>query len=143
MAKERANTRVDPDTKRAVEKYQEENDLGQSEALRRLIRSGLAAEGHPVTAADGGATSFLEELASTRVVSSAVGLFLLTILSWGLTGLYVETGRTTLALITLGTGGASLIIGAGLIAGAALAQLALAEPLRGLVGLDTGEEADA
>jgi hypothetical protein len=72
MAKEPITTRLDADTKQEVENYAEDHGIGQTEAARRLIRSGLADEGYPVAAADGGGTNtetFLERLASERVMN--------------------------------------------------------------------------
>lgn len=48
-------SRVEPDTMDSISDYQEDNgDLSNSEATRRLIRRGLAEEGYNVAAPDGG-----------------------------------------------------------------------------------------
>ncbi len=52
MGKEHANTRVEQDTKAAIERYADDRDLNQSEATRRLIRSGLSTEGYGVMEAE-------------------------------------------------------------------------------------------
>jgi hypothetical protein len=44
MAKERANTRLDPDTQETIEEYRKERDISEAEAYRRLIRVGLDRE---------------------------------------------------------------------------------------------------
>lgn len=52
--KEQIHTRVDPDMKNQISEYQGDRDVTQSEAVRRLLQRGLAEEGYPVSAADGG-----------------------------------------------------------------------------------------
>lgn len=46
MARERIQTRDDPDVKEAVEEYAEEKDITEAEAVRRLVRTGLDAKGY-------------------------------------------------------------------------------------------------
>lgn len=53
MARELIQTRADGDTVEALEEFAEESDITRSEAIRRLLRSGLAQQGHPVKATDG------------------------------------------------------------------------------------------
>jgi len=53
MARELVQTRADGDTVEALEEFAEESDITRSEAIRRLLRSGLAQQGHPVKATDG------------------------------------------------------------------------------------------
>lgn len=53
MARDLVQTRADPDTIDALEGFAEEKDITRSEAIRRLIRTGLAKEGHAVAATDG------------------------------------------------------------------------------------------
>ena len=53
MARELVQTRADADTVETLEAFAEERDITRSEAIRRLIRTGLAQEGHPVAATDG------------------------------------------------------------------------------------------
>lgn len=83
MAKEPITTRLDSDTKTEVENYADDRDIGQTEASRRLIRAGLAAEGHPVTATDGGAQDSPTQDIAESV--SATGTF--TLLVGGLAGI--------------------------------------------------------
>lgn len=52
--KKQVQTRIPVDTKEQLEEYQEERELSQADAVRRLINIGLAEEGHPVAKADGG-----------------------------------------------------------------------------------------
>lgn len=53
MPRDLIQTRADADTIEALEAFAEERDITRSEAIRRLIRTGLAQEGHPVAATDG------------------------------------------------------------------------------------------
>ena len=53
MARELVQTRADADTVETLEAFAEERDITRSEAIRRLLRTGLAQEGHPVAATDG------------------------------------------------------------------------------------------
>jgi len=46
MARDRLQTRCDPDTIEEVETYADEKEISQSEAVRRLIRTGLVAKGY-------------------------------------------------------------------------------------------------
>jgi len=46
MARSRLQTRCDNDTIEQVEAYADEKDISQSEAVRRLIRTGLVQKGH-------------------------------------------------------------------------------------------------
>jgi hypothetical protein len=58
MGKERVQTRADPDVKTRIEEYADDREIGQAEAVRRLIDEGLDAKGYPVdpeVVADGGA----------------------------------------------------------------------------------------
>lgn len=51
MGRERIQTRADEDTAEAVAEYRESEDtpeLTQAEAVRRLVRAGLALKGYPV-----------------------------------------------------------------------------------------------
>lgn len=45
MKREQLQARCDPDTVEAVKEYQDEKDITKSEAVRRLIRTGLEAKG--------------------------------------------------------------------------------------------------
>jgi hypothetical protein len=46
MARERVQTRCDADTVESIEQYADDRDISQSEAVRRLLRLGLDAEGY-------------------------------------------------------------------------------------------------
>jgi len=46
MGRERIQTRADGDTVEQIETYTDDHDVSQSEAIRRLIRRGLEAEGY-------------------------------------------------------------------------------------------------
>jgi antitoxin component of RelBE/YafQ-DinJ toxin-antitoxin module len=53
MARDKAQTRIDPDTGEALDDYCEDIGISQSEVIRRAIRRYLTDEGYPVAAADG------------------------------------------------------------------------------------------
>jgi hypothetical protein len=143
MAKKRANTRVEPDTNEAIEKYREDFDLGESEALRRLIRAGLASEGYSL-AGDSGNVRSIEDSTLERLARTAV--FLPSLLSAIIGVLLGTLGFITYAIGDVYLGGATiafgllLIVGGGLIAVSSLvAQIMLARPVRGLI-FDTGRD---
>ena len=46
MGRERIQTRADGDTVEQIETYTDDHDVSESEAIRRLIRRGLKAEGY-------------------------------------------------------------------------------------------------
>ena len=46
MARDRLQTRCDPDTIEEVEKYAADKEISESEAVRRLIRTGLVQKGY-------------------------------------------------------------------------------------------------
>jgi len=53
MPRDLVQTRADADTIEQLEAFAKERDISRSEAIRRLLRTGLAHEGHPVAATDG------------------------------------------------------------------------------------------
>ena len=53
MARERIQTRADADTLEQVEQYAEDKDISYSEAVRRLVRTGLIEKGYREAEADG------------------------------------------------------------------------------------------
>lgn len=65
MARERIQTRADADTLEQVEQYAEEMDISYSEAVRRLVRTGLIEKGYREAEAGG------DELAETRMNETA------------------------------------------------------------------------
>ena len=46
MSRERVQTRADPDTVEALEKYSEDVGVSKSEAVRRMLREGLLIHGY-------------------------------------------------------------------------------------------------
>lgn len=54
MARERVQTRCDADTVDSIEQYADDREISQSEAVRRLLRLGLDAEGYDSPASLGG-----------------------------------------------------------------------------------------
>jgi hypothetical protein len=77
MARERVQTRADADTVSAIEEYAEEKEISESEAVRRLIRSGLSLHGYEVP----GRHSQARFNANIRAVGGAVILILLVLLT--------------------------------------------------------------
>lgn len=76
-------TRVDPDTKEILERYADDREINQSQAVRRMVRTQLDAEGYGVAATDGGVTvaERLDEIeqqqkhaSTTYTATLAVGL---------------------------------------------------------------------
>lgn len=142
MGKSRVQTRVEPDTKHQIDVYREEAGVGDAEALRRLIRAGLAAEGHPVTTTDGGPRSLLERIAAPFTIHIAAILGVLSVTTVTLAASLLNSGSVTVALGLLTIGVLLAAAMAVTTTAAALAQLALARPLRGLVvGTKDGETA--
>jgi predicted transcriptional regulator len=59
MARERIQTRADADTLEQVEEYADEMDISYSEAVRRLVRTGLIEKGYR-EGEGGGETEYAE-----------------------------------------------------------------------------------
>jgi hypothetical protein len=133
MAKEPLTTRLDADVKREVEDYADDHDIGQTEASRRLIRAGLAAEGRSVATTDGGGMGPFERLAAPRTVLVGAVLLTLALLPFAGAGQAAATGAGIAAFGLLGL--SMILMGLGLTTfwAATLANLALARPLRALV----------
>lgn len=114
MPRERVQTRADADTVAALEAYAEETDISRSEAVRRLLRTGLAEHGHGVAAADGSGqlANRLDQLEAeqqranelhTAALLTGV-LYIAATLTLGLSGpLWLLAGVGTLAAVTLAT----------------------------------------
>lgn len=150
MGNELFQARVDDDFATEVHEYRDENHMSKSETVRKALRELVQEDntqdtmGEAVAEAEADArgpdtSTLLERLAAPSMVLNGLGLVVLTLVSWGLTSLYLEAGRTALALLTFGIGGASLLSGTTIVVVAALAQLALAKPLSGLVPFTTRE----
>jgi len=114
MARELIQTRADGDTVEALEEFAEESDITRSEAIRRLVRSGLAKHGHPVKAADGAGqlTDRLDRLEAeqeraNRLHTAALlagVLYLVATLTLGLSGpIWLLAGVATVAAVALTT----------------------------------------
>jgi hypothetical protein len=105
MAKEPLTTRLDADTKRQVENYADEHDIGQTEAARRLIRAGLAEEGYPVAAADGrGPTTRTKETVYGWLERSVYAMMILLVGMLVTGGSAIAFGTTLLPLKLLALG---------------------------------------
>ena len=114
MARELIQTRADGDTVEALEEFAEESDITRSEAIRRLVRSGLAQQGHPVKAADGSGqlTDRLDRLEAeqqraNRLHTAALltgVLYIVATLTLGLSGpIWLLLGIGTVAAVALAT----------------------------------------
>jgi hypothetical protein len=136
MAKKTLTTRLDPDTKQQIEKYADEHGIGQTEAARRLIRGGLDAEADDTPDTGG----YLDRIAQDQVFAPSL---LVAIVGWLMPYVALALNAGTLPLYSTFVLASALMFGGVLVAGISLvAQLALARPLRGLVGFST-PEADA
>lgn len=63
MARKQLQARFDPDVVDAVEDYADDHDISRSEAMRRMLRSGLSSNGYEIAVADGvGAVGEIEKL---------------------------------------------------------------------------------
>jgi len=67
MARERIQTRADADTLEQVEQYADEKDISYSEAVRRLVRTGLIEKGYREADGDGDG----DQLAEARMNETA------------------------------------------------------------------------
>ncbi len=140
--KPKIQCRIERDTDESIRAYRDglDDDISQSEAVRHLIRAGLAAKGHPVAATDGGQDGPLERLAAPRTV--LIGTILLTLAVLPILGAQqaATTGAINVALGLVVVTNILMMLGITVIAVAALAQLALAQPLRALVTGTAREE---
>lgn len=136
MAKERIQTRVEDDTFRELTEYGSEAEVSQSEAVRRLVKVGLTAEGRPV----GTATHRppIARLGSKGVLAAGVGAFA--------AGLLLVVGATVaasssvpLALAALGVGIPVTTVGALTAAAAAAARMAHSRTPRAGAETDGGQ----
>ena len=66
MARERIQTRADADTLEQVEQYADDKDISYSEAVRRLVRTGLIEKGYREAEAGGG-----DDMAEARMNETA------------------------------------------------------------------------
>lgn len=132
--KPKIQVRVERDTKDAIDAYVSDNeDMGEPEAIRSLIRAGLAQKDYPVAAADGGTP--IEKIASPQTMQLAGSIMLVGVASFaGAT--MVPTVAATVALVAVGA--VLLAAGSAAVVAAALAQIALAKPVRGLLGAGLG-----
>jgi hypothetical protein len=138
--KPKIQCRIERDTDESIRAYRDEldDDISQSEAVRHLLRAGLAAKGHPVAATDGGRVHYVQDSLLERLAAplTVVGGTLLLVTGLGFlstAGLLATSGTLTLALVSLGAATVLMLSAAAIITTAALAQLALARPLRALV----------
>ena len=123
--------RMDHDVHESFERYQSDHDLNKSEAGRTLVRIGLDTRGYSATGSTG---SPLETAASPWLMAAGGLALVFGALVMGV-GALLASSPTTVYL--LAAGGAALVsVGTALVLVAALAQVLLADPLAGLIGLD-------
>lgn len=121
-----------------IEEYRQRRGYNRSQAVRELVKEGLEAETE--NQKENTSETLLERLASRRTMSlSIVPLLLATLVLAA--GLYTTS---TFALgIILAVSTVLAVAAAVIVTTATLAQLALARPLRGLVGIGPKEETAA
>lgn len=133
MPNPRYQTRLQPPYSEMVDEYSEDNDIGQSEAVRRLIKRGLQAEGYVTLPTDTHpGRGFVERLASAKTALLGAVLFVLggiALLGAG----YLVSSSVYLAFGLLFFSGALTVAGTATVWLAAIAQVALSRPLRGLL----------
>jgi len=80
--REKYQTRLDSDDARAVESYQAEHDISQSEAVRRLIKDGLEAQDtdHDLDELREDIADLEDELVSRRSDMMSLPLLILTLI---------------------------------------------------------------
>lgn len=77
MGRERVQTRADEDTLEAIAEYQQSDetpDLSQAEAVRRLLRSGLAVKGYPVAGHNDMETTTVQRAGQTGTVIAVLAI---------------------------------------------------------------------
>jgi hypothetical protein len=72
--KERYQTRLDPDDAAAVDEFAEEREIGEAEAVRRLIRAGIEAES--VVVMNQMSARVIGSLSVGILIGAAVGAYL-------------------------------------------------------------------
>jgi hypothetical protein len=78
VAREKYQTRLDPDDARAVDDFADEREVSTSEALRRLVQTGLDHHDDPTEAviADGGETADrLDRIEEQQEWNGRVGIY--------------------------------------------------------------------
>jgi len=117
MPRERVQTRADPDTVGALDQLADAKDISRSEAVRRALRAGLAAEGYPIAATDGSGelADRLEAIEARQAKQEQTDrlhtaalltgvLYIVATLTLGLSGqVWLLAGIGTLAAVVLAT----------------------------------------
>ena len=134
MANEMFQARLPDDFAKEVHEYREKNHMSKSEAVRHLIRAGLEAEtSEDDTDSTGGTYTPLERLATRWTVAFGGAVLMLGALLLMAAYILAVANSTALAFVVAGLSSGVIAAGTGFIVIAALAQLALARPLRGLL----------
>jgi hypothetical protein len=136
--KPKIQVRVDRDIKDGIDAYiDDQEDVSEPEAIRHVLRAGLASKGYPIVEADGGnryENTLLKTVGSYTTVLTALVLMFAGLSAW--TYAFSVTGTAQLVSVLVGV--MFQLVATGLITAAAVAQLAMSRPLRGLVGLEAG-----
>lgn len=136
MGNEMFQARVPDEFAERIHQYREDKHMSKSEAVRDLLRRGLEAETNEESDE---ITGFLEEIAQEVVFLPAVLLSLVGVLLPYPAVLALQTGDQLIAAVTI-TASMVLMVGGIVVAVLSLlAQLALARPIRGLVGVGNRE----
>jgi Arc/MetJ-type ribon-helix-helix transcriptional regulator len=143
MGNEMFQARLSDDFAEEVHEFRQNNYMSKSEAVRHLLRRGLEAEAESDGASEEPhTTSILERIANGRLlVPSTVGAIIGTLLpAYGV--LAVQQGDVVVGSVVMVLALVLLVVSTIGAASVVIAQLALAKPLRGLVGLGVGGAAD-
>ena len=84
MAREKLQTRADPDTVEDVTSYAEEKGISEAEAVRRLLRAGIEAEAHVIGAGSRSSASINETARTIGGALIGLGVLFLIVLELGL-----------------------------------------------------------
>lgn len=145
MSKPQINTRVEKDVAQQIEAFAEENDISKADAARRFLLTGMGQLGElPDSAPDtGGGGGWLETVASRFTMNTATVCLFATVFSWLAAASLLGSGGLLLPVLAWSVGFAFLVVGALLTFAAALASVAINQPLRGLLPLVAGESTEA
>jgi hypothetical protein len=118
--------------------YQEFEDFAadyqtQSEAVRAAMRRGLKGTDTDGPASSGGGGGLLGTVASKLTMNTATVCLLATVFSWLAAASLLGSGSVLVSVVFWSVGFAALVVGALLAAAAALASVAINQPLRALL----------
>lgn len=132
--KPRIQTRVPDDVKDALNEYAKDHDRTEADALRRIVTSELQREGYLSPIADGGPPdTMVERIASAKTAIAGTILTVLGYLPLLLVSDLLNAGHVVLALALGVLAVAMILSGVATVWAAAIAQVALARPLKSLL----------